>query len=392
MVEPDVPAAGFRQAVVIPASGELLYLPATLAALALNPPAILAETLVLAVVNNAAGASPERKEDNFQMLRLLRQRAIPGQEKLRLYWIDAAAEGRELQHGVGDARKTGMDAVLPFLDWAADPLILCLDADTLVEPGYLAAFKAAFAAHPEAAGAVMRFVHQTGTDAAEEAAIRAYENYMEHYVRMLSDAGCPYAYHAMGSAMACRASAYLRAGGMKPRNAGEDFYFLQSLRKLGTVIPVDASTVHPSARPSDRVPFGTGATVRKLTAGNRQYCHHADIFAMLKVLYRTVDTADVEILRALPLRFQETLPDPGIIFLQESGFGAAWAKITANTPATTGHLLAAFHTWFDAFRVMKFVHFCEERFPDRFQRDMSGLEGINLPAEADSIRSHPTRA
>jgi len=365
-LEPTPPAGLFRVAVVIPAAGESRYLPATLNALAQNPAEQLAETLVLVVVNNAANAASERKLDNQSTLSVLRRKTIPGQERLKLCWIDAASPGYELRFGVGEARKTGMDSVLPFLDWNRAPLILCLDADTLVEPNYLTSFREAFDAAPDAAGAVMRFAHQPGKTAEEEAAIRAYENYMEHYVNRMTDAGSPYAYHAMGSAMACRAVAYLRSGGMKPRNAGEDFYFLQSLRKLGPVIPVDTSTVHPSSRPSDRVPFGTGATVRKITGGETRPLHHEEIFAMLKTICRTANTADTAMLLQLPQHLSALLPEPGQDFFADADFVSAWTKIAANTPKTEKHLRHAFHTWFDAFRTMKFIHFCEDNYPDRF--------------------------
>jgi len=48
---------------------------------------------------------------------------------------------------------------------------------------------------------------------------------------LLQQAGSPYAYHTIGSAFACRAEAYIAAGGMNRRHAAEDFYFLQQLAK-----------------------------------------------------------------------------------------------------------------------------------------------------------------
>ena len=366
--EPSAPGRLYRAAVVIPAAGEADFLPATLASLTANPPEFRSDTLILAVVNQSADATPERRLDNAHTLTRFRDGSMPGRDRLNLYWLDATAPGRELRHGVGDARKTGMDAVLPFLDWNRDPLILCLDADTVTEPDYLAAVWTALAAEPMVPGGVLRFLHQPGDTPETEQAIREYETYMQDYVDKLAAAGSPYAYHAMGSAMVCRAEAYLRSGGMKPRNAGEDFYFLQSLRKLGPIIAIDGSTVHPSARPSDRVPFGTGATIRKILSGNSQSLHHDDIFAILKTIYDTVNTADTEQLQALPALLSEVLPVAGRAFLDANDFTASWQKIVANTPATKKHLHMAFHTWFDAFRTLKFVHYCEENHPDRFPR------------------------
>jgi hypothetical protein len=53
--------------------------------------------------------------------------------------------------------------------------------------------------------------------------------------------------------MACRASAYVAAGGMNRRLAGEDFYFLQQVHKTSGVAALYGTTVHPSPRSSQRV-------------------------------------------------------------------------------------------------------------------------------------------
>jgi hypothetical protein len=46
----------------------------------------------------------------------------------------------------------------------------------------------------------------------------------------------------------------------------------------------------------------------------------------------------------------------------------------------------AFHTWFDAFKTLKFVHFCEDRYPETSLMDayggLFGKSGIVLPETA----------
>ena len=64
--------------------------------------------------------------------------------------------------------------------------------------------RAALAAEEEQEAPVM--------DAAEEAAIRAYEAYLARYVEALRAAGSPYAFQTVGSALAARASAYAACG------------------------------------------------------------------------------------------------------------------------------------------------------------------------------------
>jgi len=54
--------------------------------------------------------------------------------------------------------------------------------------------------------------------------------------------------------MICTVDSYIAVRGMNRREAGEDFYFLNKLAKLGDIGQIHATTVYPSARPSRRVP------------------------------------------------------------------------------------------------------------------------------------------
>jgi hypothetical protein len=62
--------------------------------------------------------------------------------------------------------------------------------------------------------------------------------------------------------------AYKKVGGMTPVMSGEDFYFLQKLKKSGE-LGIWANTVaYPSPRFSDRVNFGTGPALIKGETGD----------------------------------------------------------------------------------------------------------------------------
>ena len=74
-------------------------------------------------------------------------------------------------------------------------------------------------------------------------------------------AGLPYSYHTIGSAFAVTAKAYARQGGMNRRKAGEDFYFINKLIKGENFGEITNTTVFPSPRTSNRVPFGTGKAI-----------------------------------------------------------------------------------------------------------------------------------
>ena len=95
--------------------------------------------------------------------------------------------------------------------------------------------------------------------------ITLYELHLRYYFQGLAYSGFPYVFHTVGSAMAVKALAYVKAGGMNRRQAGEDFYFIQKLVPSGGYFNLNSTTVYPSPRASDRVPFGTGASIGKLS-------------------------------------------------------------------------------------------------------------------------------
>ena len=391
-IEP-APCRRFNYAVVIPALAESASLPETLAALAANQPFVLSETMVLVVVNNSAGTDADKVKDNQLMLSGLRNGdqcfcggLVPGGT---LFWIDASSPGREISSkgGVGEARKLGMDVALLHLDFTAEPvspLIFCLDADTLVEPGYLSSAIEFFRNHAELAGAVFSFKHQDSSDPDESAAIAQYELLMRYYTIALRIAGSPYAYYSLGSATVCTADAYVRAGGMRERNGGEDFYFMQALQKTGGTGQINASCVFPSSRPSDRVPFGTGPRIRDIMQGKSLKFYHPAIFYELKKLYAAIGAIhSPHDFSRLPELVEEVLSPDAARFFKNNDFDKAWPDIFRHNRASSERLTQAFNTWFDAFTTLKFIHFCENNFP-QFQR-MELHDAFRLLFEVEEI-------
>ncbi len=347
----------YRNIVVIPACDELDTLPLTLNSLSENPAQFNA-TAVIVVVNNSPEAVDSIKIANLELI----GRLVDGKYPFDLIVIDACSPGYEVtaKGGVGDARKIGMDAALNMLDYSLNvsPLLFCLDADTLVEKNYIAAGEEFFMQYPNAVAGVFRVIHQAGETVEIEEAIRSYELYMDEFVKGLEFAGSPYAYHAIGSAIICPAEAYVKCGGMKMKNGGEDFYFLQALRKLGPIHDVNTTTVHPESRLSDRVAFGTGPRLNRILSGEPAVCHNQEIYEQIKLIMQVINAASVDDFDHLP----ETLSNLSVViagFLNEHNFQSAWQKILNNTPKKTEYLCRAFHTWFDAFRILKFVHYCD---------------------------------
>jgi hypothetical protein len=349
-------------AIVIPALAEAASIPLLLDSLSADSSLPGSGLAVIFVVNNRLDTSSEDKEDNSATLKLLQ--SIREELPFPLGIVDAASPGLELplkDGGVGLARKLGHDLLLPYLDFSsADPVMISLDADTLVQPGYAGAIVNHFRA-AAAGGAVIPFAHLPGTGHPENRAIERYELFLRCYVAGLAHAGSPYAFQTVGSAMACRASAYLKCGGMNRRRAGEDFYFLQSLAKTSGVAVVKGTTVFPSPRRSSRVPFGTGRAMGMLLdeePGVIRF-YRPESYLLLKAWLELAQACCGERCGALSEKGAALSTTLGS-FLEEQKFASTWQGFIEQH-ATGEKLESAFHGWFDAFRTMKFFHYLAER-------------------------------
>ncbi len=410
---PSVPE-GICQVVVIPALAESDSLFHTLASLAANPPEEQSRTAILVVVNNRGKETigPEEREDNQRTLQVLRAlsagqapprglldgpaedaaKGLPG--LLNLAVVDAASPGLELPEktgGVGLARKIGLDRALDILSprQGEQALLFCLDADTLVERNYLSSVRGFFTKRGPGAG-VVRFRHRRTGDEEERRAIVCYEIFLRYYVLGLKHARSPYAFHSVGSTMVCTPEAYVAVRGMNRRKGGEDFYFLNKVAKVTAVGDIRATTVHPAARPSGRVPFGTGRrVVRFLEGGQSEYVlYDPRIFFLLRSWLRTVGENPGENDRELLTRAGDI--HPGLErFLRERGFPGAWAKIGENGK-NERQRLSQFHGWFDGFETFKLIRFLSrEAFPPlpMFQALQAFLHRSAVPISSSDVNA-----
>lgn len=350
-------AGGSRQnynaAIVIPALAEADTLPETLASLRKNPISALQQTRVIVVINNCSACPDSLLLENQHTLNWLQTDPFP---ELHLAWVDASSAGLELPkgEGVGLARKIGFDLALAQLDWSREPLLISLDADTLVDEHYLPAILHHFS-RGRCGGATVPFRHQAAADPQQEAAIRHYELYLRSYLFGLQQAGSPYAYHTIGSAFACAAAAYVAVGGMNRRQAGEDFYFLQQLAKHSGVEMLEGTLVQPSPRFSSRVTFGTGKAVQAQVEQGRQLFNFfsAEAFSVLRswleLMEQSLDsTADTILQQAA------AVSDKLQAFLVDLNFAEAWRRLQINH--TDGEQRwQAFHGWFDGLRTRQLL-------------------------------------
>ena len=369
----------FERIVVIPAYDELEYINKSLKSLFDCEDLFLKTTLIVVVVNNPDSISLDSEVFKSNQLLLNKLKVFNVPMGVNLGWIDCSSKGVGLKGkgGVGSARKIGMDSALLHLDWGKEPLVFSLDADTIVSSNYLKEISYFFKRYKDIVCATIPFEHIRDGSEGENRAIDDYELYLNHYVDMLKFAGSPYAYHAIGSAISFRGAAYIKAGGMKVNCAGEDFYFLQAVRKIGLISEVVNAKVYQSSRPSDRVPFGTGPTIIKNSVESRITLYNPEIFNILKKFLKSVnewiienDPADIQYL-------EEILDTETLSFLNKYNFKDVWPGIVKNNikinteisqKECRNKLLWCFNIWFDAFRTLKFVHYMERTFPKKYPR------------------------
>jgi len=262
--------------------------------------------------------------------------------------------------GVGLARKIGMDEAVDRFEQGGidDGLILCLDADSRAAPNYLTEIYQQFHIYPRVEAASIHFEHPTsGTQFSAEVytGIIWYELYLRYYIEALRFAGYPYAYHTIGSSMAVRSNAYQKQGGMNRRKAGEDFYFLHKFIPNGRFIEIAQTTVFPSPRPSDRVPFGTGKAITDWVDSQQDlsFAYSLGIFEDLH-----------QFITVIPKLYQQDLPHLPVTidtFLNQEDIDKVLNDIRNNV-SNQKRFEKRLYQWFDPLKVLRCVHHATEQF------------------------------
>lgn len=168
--------------------------------------------------------------------------------------------------GVGWARKLSMD--LAAEKGVGTDLILSVDADTYYPPTYFESIVSIFDTSKSFSAHSNPYFHRLTGKQDEDTAILRYELYMRVYAINMIFIGNPYAFSAIGSGMASTIKYYKKIGGISPKASGEDFYFLQHMRKMRPLSQYNEVKVYPQARFSDRVNFGTGPAMIKGNTGD----------------------------------------------------------------------------------------------------------------------------
>jgi hypothetical protein len=180
---------------------------------------------------------------------------------------------------------------------------------------------------------------------------------LRYYNQLLKYSGHPYAFHTVGSSMVVRSGVYQKQGGMNKRKAGEDFYFLQKLIQLGNFGEIKKAHVYPSARISDRVPFGTGRAMgeweEKQEEGFMSY--HPEMANDLKMLFTLVTTEKEE--GSLFLKLPQSIRE----FIGADLWEQKMNEFSTNT-STKEAYIQRFFQWFNLFMCFKFAHFYRDHY------------------------------
>lgn len=345
-------------------------------------------TLLIAVVNATTDAPDSVHEQNQRALAELEQRLVPQQELSSLpgatargflgsagtfdvLVVDRASPGRRLAEaeGVGQARRIGNDIALGLHQRGGltSPWLASTDADARLPVGYFAALDQVAARAPDGTRRValtLPFRHIPSGDEAVDRATQLYEISLRYYTLGLAAAGSPYAYESLGSTIVVLAAAYAEVRGFPRRQAGEDFYLLDKLAKVGSLHRPQLAPIELVSRPSDRVPFGTGARVRDIVAGGGGLTtYHPRVFELLALTLKALRHAVVTRNDAALLTELRGALDAGTLgavssALDELGTFEALRDTMAASPdarVRERRLL----TWFDALRTLRFIHLIE---------------------------------
>ena len=261
--------------------------------------------------------------------------------------IDRSSKGKgwnSRDYGVGWARKTVMDAIAAEAD--RNDLIVSLDADTVFNPEYFLSIINSFNKYQRSVGMAVPYYHRLVDDPEANRAILRYEIYMRNYAVNLWRIKSPYSYTALGSAIVIPVWAYRDVGGLTPKKSGEDFYFLQKLRKYGELICYNPEKVYPAARFSDRVFFGTGpAMIRGREGDWESYpIYHHTLFDDIKKTYDT-----------FPELYNCDIETPMSRFLNEQfNEQNIWWPLRKNS-TTEQHFVKACHDKVDGLRILQYL-------------------------------------
>ncbi len=263
--------------------------------------------------------------------------------------------------GVGLARKSGMDEAIRRFNVLNRPegILVSFDADSLCSPGFLQEIVKFYQCHPKAQTANIYFEHplEGGLEPGCYRSIAEYELYLRYIRLAIERSGHPHAIHTVGSSFSLRAQTYVKANGMGRYQAGEDFYFLHKCVQLGQFYEINTTAVYPSSRESDRVAFGTGATIRKqIRCDGPLHVYSLSAFSWLTGFLADLETWYANIRSGSVtgiLRDQLTPEIEG--FIDQIGLNSKMQELIGAT-ASYPTFRHRFFAWFNGFLLLRYLN------------------------------------
>lgn len=317
-------------------------------------------TLVIVVVNSGENTDSAVVNFNRSTYNVLLEYAFKNtRDNFSLYPI-IIENVRKKHAGVGFARKTGMDLAVSLFA-AKDKtngVIVSLDADTLVEKNFLNSIYDKYTSNSSITLSTHFFKHYvTSEDKSGDItrAINQYELYLRYFRLAQEYCGFPYHIHTVGSAFAISADLYVKSGGMNRRQGGEDFYFLHKVIPNARHEYITDTCIYPQGRISDRVPFGTGPVIRKLSETEEEYfVYNPSVFNDLKKLFNSIS----ELYKKQCFQNIE-LNSVLLEFLISIQFEKKLIDIKRNS-ASLESFKKKFFQVFDAFQMVKFLNYAHQ--------------------------------
>lgn len=313
------------------------------------------QSLLIIIINENFNSSTEVKFNNQKLLFRLSRLKL---KHIDIFIINKTQENQlPLKQGVGLARKIAADLSLKLYaeNKVLTPWLYCLDADVTVPNNYLNAIENFLPVKIESKNTISGFVYNFKHVSKSKnllTAARLYENKLNSYVNGLKYAGSHYAFHTIGSTMVINLDYYAKVRGFPKRLAGEDFYLLNKLAKLGNIISLDKPILKLSSRESNRTAFGTGLAIKKIIL--EQYCcetYPEKSFELLRIwLLGLAQTAEYKF--SSWEGFKEELNDYADLINLEDCLN----KLSQQNLSVYQRKLYLTH-WFDGFKTMKFINY-----------------------------------
>jgi hypothetical protein len=320
------------------------------------------------IVINAPADSPLRSLEN-NTLTLTNIESWKKENKncffrLFVFWVGEPPVSR---WGVGLARKTGMDEAVRRFNSINQPdgVILNIDADCTVDSNYFIEICNKLLEARDRNACSIYFEHPLSGNGSDENIykhITLYELHLRYYFQGLAYSGFPYVFHTIGSAIAVKALQYVKAGGMNRRQAGEDFYFIQKLVPAGGYFNLNSTTVYPSARVSERVPFGTGALMHKLSSDQSStfLTYNIRAFKELRIFFGLTEDFFKSDIIGMGDQFS-AIPQGIKLFLDKEEWIEKMKEVKDNTSGFIS-FQKRFFGWFNMFRIVKYLNFVHSDF------------------------------